>query len=210
MIIGYARVSSASQNLARQIEDLKNYGCEYIFEEKVSGKNFDRPEYKKMKKKLRFGDVLVVHDLSRFGRNKEEIINEWKSLVDDNIDIVVLNLPVLNTAQYKDVEGIGKLVSDIFLSVMSWLVEEERTRIKTAQRQGIKIAKKQGKYKGRKIKYRPDAPNPMDRLAYETVVEMLKRKDSVMDIHRRTGIARMTIYRIKEELQELDVPVDLK
>ncbi|MDA6130847.1 recombinase family protein, partial [Escherichia coli] len=117
---------------------------------------------------MRFGDVLVVHDLSRFGRNKEEIMSEWKSLVDDNIDIVVLNLPVLNTAQYKDVEGIGKLVSDIFLSVMSWLVEEERLRIKTAQRQGIDIAKKKGKYKGREIKYRPDTPNPTDRLVYET------------------------------------------
>lgn len=202
MKIGYARVSSQSQNLARQIEDLKNYGCEYIFEEKVSGKNFDRPEYKRLRKKLRFGDVLVVHDLSRFGRNKEEIMSEWKSLVDDNIDIVVLNLPVLNTAQYKDVEGIGKLVSDIFLSVMSWLVEEERLRIKTAQRQGIDIAKKKGKYKGREIKYRPDTPNPTDRLVYETIVDMLNRNESVMDIHRRTGVARMTIYRIKKELKE--------
>lgn len=202
MKIGYARVSSQNQNLARQIEDLKNYGCEYIFEEKVSGKNFDRPEYKKLRKKLRFGDILVVHDLSRFGRNKEEIMSEWKSLVDDNIDIVVLNLPVLNTAQYKDVEGIGKLVSDIFLSVMSWLVEEERLRIKTAQRQGIDIAKKKGKYKGREIKYRPDTPNPTDRLVYETIVDMLNRNESVMDIHRRTGVARMTIYRIKKELKE--------
>ena len=203
MIIGYARVSSASQNLARQIEDLKKYGCEYIFEEKISGKNFDRAEYKKMRKKLRFGDVLVVHDLSRFGRNKEEIMIEWKSLVEDNIDIVVLNLPVLNTEQYKDVEGIGKLVSDIFLSVMSWLVEEERLRIKSAQRQGIKIAKKQGKYKGRKIKYRPDSPNPMDRLAYETIVDMLNKKESVMNIHNRTGVARMTIYRIKDEIETI-------
>ncbi|MCM3405476.1 recombinase family protein [Cytobacillus oceanisediminis] len=202
MKIGYARVSSQSQNLARQIEELKNYGCEYIFEEKVSGKNFDRPEYKRLRKKLRFGDILVVHDLSRFGRNKEEIMSEWKSLVDDNIDIVVLNLPVLNTAQYKDVEGIGKLVSDIFLSVMSWLVEEERLRIKTAQRQGIDIAKKKGKYKGREIKYRPDTPNPTDRLVYETIVDMLNRNESVMDIHRRTGVARMTIYRIKKELKE--------
>ncbi|MEK5105027.1 recombinase family protein [Cytobacillus sp. FSL M8-0252] len=200
MKIGYARVSSETQNLDRQVKELKEYGCEYIFQEKISGKNFERPEYKKMRKKLRFGDIIVIHDLSRFGRNKEEIMNEWKSLVEENIDIVVLNLPVLNTAQYKDVEGIGKLISDIFLSVMSWLVEEERTRTKEAQRQGIKIAKEKGKYRGRKIKYRPDAPNPMDRLAYETVVEMLQRKDSVMDIHKRTGIARMTIYRIKEEL----------
>ncbi|CAI6330859.1 recombinase family protein [Bacillus subtilis] len=202
MKIGYARVSSESQNLDRQIEELKNYGCEYIFEEKISGKNFDRPVYQKMRGKLRFGDVLVVHDLSRFGRNKKEIMEEWKSLVDDDIDIVVLNLPVLNTAQYKEVEGIGRLVSDIFLSVMSWMVEEERNRIKKAQSEGIALAKKKGKYKGRDTKYSPNAKNPKDRLAYDTIIDMLDKNESVMDIHKRTGVSRVTIYKIKKEYEK--------
>jgi len=84
MIIGYARVSSKEQNLDRQIQELENFGCEKIFTEKQSGKNFkERNVYHEMRSKLRFGDVLVVHDLSRFGRNKEEIRDEWKSLMEE-------------------------------------------------------------------------------------------------------------------------------
>src|SRR5699024_12044176 len=106
MIIGYARVSNKEQNLTRQVQELEKYGCERIFKEKHSGKNFkDRKVYNEMRNKLRFHDVLVIHDLSRLGRNKEEIKNEWKSLTDDEIDIVVLNMPILNTTQYKDLEG---------------------------------------------------------------------------------------------------------
>lgn len=202
MIIGYARVSSSTQNLARQIEELEKYGCEKIFKEKVSGKNFERIEYKKMRKQLRFGDVLVIHDLSRFGRNKEEIMNEWKSLIEDEIDIVVLSLPILNTAQYKNIEGVGKLVSEIFLAVMSWLVEEERVRIKAAQRQGIEIAKRNGKYKGREKKYHANASNPKDRIIYEKIVSMLESGSSVMDIHKATNVARMTIYGIKDDISK--------
>lgn len=94
-----------------------------------------------MKSKLRKGDELVIHDLSRFGRNKDEIIKEWKDIMDLKAEINVLNMPVLNTAQYKDIKGIGKLISEIFLSVMSWTVEEERNRIREAQQEGIEIAR---------------------------------------------------------------------
>src|SRR5699024_10293196 len=97
--------------------------------------------------------VLVVHDLSRFGRNKEEIKNEWESLTNEDIDIVVLNMPILDTRKYKDLEGIGQLISEIVLSLLSWMVDEERERTKAAQREGIEIAKKQGKYTGRPFKY---------------------------------------------------------
>src|SRR5699024_1408587 len=95
---------------------------------KQSGKSFDRPVYKEMRSKMRFGDVLVVHDLSRFGRNKEEIRNEWEALSNEEIDIVVLNMPILDTRRYKDLEGVGKLVSDIVLSLLSWMVDEEREK----------------------------------------------------------------------------------
>src|SRR5699024_10097016 len=142
MIIGYARVSSKEQNLDRQIKELKNFGCEKIFTEKQSGKNFiERTVYHEMRNKLRFHDVLVVHDLSRFGRNKEEIKNEWQWLMDMEIDIVVLNMPILDTRKYKDLEGVGQLISEIVLSLLSWMVDEERKRIKEAQREGIAIAK---------------------------------------------------------------------
>ena len=199
MIIGYARVSSRNQNLDRQINDLEKYGCEKIFVEKMSGKNFsDRAVYQEMRSKLRFGDVLVVHDLSRFGRNKEDIRNEWKWLTENEIDIVVLDMPILDTRKYKELEGVGQLISDIVLSLLSWIVDEERERIRSAQREGIEIAKKMGKFKGRPVKYHSEAKG-RNKLIYNAIVDDLKNNVSVMDIHRKTGVSRNTSYRIKRE-----------
>lgn len=91
---------------------------------------------------------MVVHDLSRFGRNKQEIKVEWEALIKEEIEIDVLNMPILDTRKYKEHEGVGQLVSDLVLTLLSWMVEEERTRIRTAQREGIEIAKEQlGKIK---------------------------------------------------------------
>lgn len=200
MIFGYARVSTKDQNLSRQIKELKNFGCDRIYEEKQSGKNFsERKVYKEMRSKMRFGDVLVVHDLSRFGRNKEEIRNEWKSLIDQDIDIVVLNMPILDTRKYKELEGVGQLVSDLVLTLLSWMVDEERDRIRTAQREGIEIAKREGKFRGGKKKYHAGATGK-DKIIYDRVVQLLKEEKSVMDIHREVGISRNTIYAIKELL----------
>src|SRR5699024_838899 len=110
-----------------------------------------------MRAKLRFYDVLVVHDLSRFGRNKEEIKNEWQWLIENQIDIVVLNMPILDTRKYKELEGVGQLIADIVLSLLSWVVDDERERNKINQRAGIELAKKNGKYKGRPFKYHEKA-----------------------------------------------------
>ncbi|MEK6190623.1 MAG: recombinase family protein [Carnobacterium alterfunditum] len=203
MMFGYARVSSKDQNLSRQLKELKAYGCEEIYEEKESGKNFTRKIYQEMRKTLRSQDVVVVHDLSRFGRNKKEIKEEWEYLVSKKVDIVVLNMPILDTRKYKELEGVGQLVSDIVLSLFSWLVEEERLRIRTAQREGIKLAKIEGKFKGRPIKYRADTTNKNDRMVYDQIVKRLHQKESVMDIHNYTGVSRVTVYRIKKELDEL-------
>jgi len=200
MIIGYARVSSKSQNLARQIKELQDFGCEKIFQEKQSGKNFlERTIYKELRSKLRFGDVLVVHDLSRFGRNKEEIRNEWQALIEEEIDIVVLNMPILDTRKYKDLAGVGQLVSDLVLTLLSWMVEEERERIRTAQREGIEIAKKEGKFKGRALIYRPDSKNPEYRRIYHLVIRMLQEKKPILQIANEVGISRNTVYRIKKD-----------
>lgn len=198
MIFGYARVSSQEQNLDRQIKDLEAYGCEKIYTEKQSGKNFDRPVYKELRSKLRFGDVLVVHDLSRFGRNKEEIRDEWKALIQEEVDLVVLNMPILDTRKYKELEGVGQLVSDLVLTLLSWMVEEERNRIRTAQREGIEIAKAKGKYKGGKKRYHAGSTGK-DKVLYDEIVRLLEVGESVMDIHRKTGVARNTVYAVKRE-----------
>lgn len=199
MIFGYARVSSKDQNLDRQLKELNDFGCERIYQEKQSGKDFARPVYKEMRSKMRFGDVLVVHDLSRFGRNKEEIRNEWKKLIDEEIDIVVLNMPILDTRKYKELEGMGQLVSDLVLTLLSWMVEEERHRIRTAQREGIEIAKSHGKFRGGTKRYHAGATGK-DKVIYDRIVELLLSGMSVMDIHREVGVARNTIYKIQREL----------
>lgn len=204
MIFGYARISSKSQNLSRQIKELEEYGCDRIFHEKQSGKDFDRPIYQEMRSKMRFGDVLVVHDLSRFGRNKKQILVEWKNLVEGEIDIVVLNMPILDTRKYKELEGVGQLVSDIVLTLLSWMVDEERERIRTAQREGIEIAKKQGKFKGGKKKYHAGATG-RDKILYDEVVKCLQENVSVMDIHRKTSLSRNTIYSIKRQIDNTKV-----
>jgi len=202
MIIGYARVSSKEQNLTRQVDELKEFGCEKIFTEKQSGKNFkDRTVYHEMRTKLRFHDVLVVHDLSRFGRNKEEIKNEWESLVYEEIDIVILDMPVLDTRKNKHLEGVGKLINELILTLLSWMVEEERKRIRSAQREGINIAKKQGKYTGRPLKYHADAIGK-DKVIYDRIVELLNKGKSVMDIHKEIHVSRNTIYKIKREVEK--------
>lgn len=200
MIIGYARVSLADQNLDRQVNDLERFGCAKVFAEKLSGKSFkSRSVYNEMRSKLRFGDVLVIHDLSHFGCNIEKIKDEWESLMNDEIDIVVLNMPILDTRKYKDLEGGRHLISDLVLTLLSWMVDEERERIRSAQREGIENAKRQGKYKGRKKRYHANATGK-DKIIYDTIVGELEKDTSVMDIHRMTGIARSTIYSIRKNM----------
>lgn len=200
LIIGYARVSYSEQNLSRQVYELIEFGCDKIFTEKQTGRSFkERSVYNEMRSKLRIGDVLVVHDLSRFGRNKREIKEQWESLMKDGIDIVILKRPILDTRKNKELEGVGQLISNIVLTLLSWMVEEESERNRSSQREGIEIAKKQGKYKGRKKKYHKNATGK-DKLIYDSIIDGLSNGVSVMDIHRKTGVSRSTIYLIKNDL----------
>ncbi|PDY14156.1 recombinase [Bacillus pseudomycoides] len=197
MLIGYARVSTKEQNESRQIEALKKVGCEKIFLDKVSGKNFDRPEYQKMKNMLRFKDTIIVEDLSRFGRNKKEIMNEWRYFQENEIDIYIINMPILDTRKFKDMPSVGNLISEVVLTVLSWTVEEERERILEHQRQGIEIAKKNGVYKGRKPQYTSDNPSLQHALELYSNTKMPMKK-----ICEITKISRNTLYK---KIKEFDV-----
>lgn len=199
MRIGYARVSSQGQNLARQEDSLSKAGCDKIFKEKASGGDFERPQWQALCKFVREGDCVVVHDLSRLGRNAEQIKVEWERLVEKQVDICVLNMPILNTQQYKDLHGVGKLMITIVFELMSWLAEEERNRIRTAQREGINRAKNEGKYNGKPKKY-TNTSTGQDKLIYDTVIQMLKENHSINHIAKTTGISRPTVYRIKNEV----------
>lgn len=197
--IGYARVSTIQQNEERQIKVLKDYGCDKIFIDKQSGKDFNRAEYQKMKRYVRENDVIVFVELDRLGRNKEEINEEWDYFINKNIDIVVLDMPILDTTKYQD--DLGKLLLNLAKEIISYNAEQERIRILERQRQGIEIAKRQGKYKRRSKSYSPDSKNEEKRRVYYLVVQYLKEKKPIKQISEELSISRDTVYRIKKELR---------
>ncbi|MDR5025385.1 recombinase family protein [Bacillus thuringiensis] len=157
---GYVRVSTKDQNVGRQIEDIKKYveSERDIFIDKKSGKDYNRDQYQLVKRMLREGDVLYIHSLDRFGRNKEAILKEWKEITQDiKAHIIVLDMPLLDTTKYKDSLGsVGNLITDLVLQILSWLAEEERLKNKVRQRQGIELAQKEGRRLGRKPKEIPE------------------------------------------------------
>jgi DNA invertase Pin-like site-specific DNA recombinase len=187
--------------MARQIKELEEFGCEIIYQDTKSGKDFDREGFQKMKRKIREKDVLVVHDLSRLGRNAKEIKKEWEEIREEGADIVVRNMPILDTRNEGQIPGVGELISNLVLTLLSWMVEEERNRIRTAQREGIEIAKEQGKYTGRKVRYHAEAKGA-DKLVYDQIVKMLSIGHSVMEVHRKTEVSRNTVYKIKRTLEK--------
>lgn len=151
MKYGYVRVSTKEQKIDRQLVEMYTQGLndKTIFIDKQSGKDFERDEYQKLKKKLKSGDLLIIKSIDRLGRNYDMIIDEWRTLVNDmNVDIQVLDMPLLDTRT----EGknlVGKFISDIVLQILSFVAENERENIKKRQAEGIRIAKEKGKHLGR-------------------------------------------------------------
>lgn len=147
----YARVSARDQNLQRQIVAFSEYGIEKsrIFSDKKSGKDFERKEYKKLIKKLKSGDLLVIKSIDRLGRNYDQIIAEWAYITNTiGADILVLDMPILDTRTKADTL-VGKFISDIVLQVLSFVAENERENIKQRQADGIRLAKQNGVKFGR-------------------------------------------------------------
>lgn len=154
---GYARVSSKDQNLARQIDALKGVGLDdaAIFADKASGKDFKRPAYRRMLRRLKPGDVLYVKSIDRLGRNYEEIIGEWRCITRNRgADIVVLDMPLLDTRQ--GAGGVtGAFLSDMILQILSYVAQIERDNIRLRQAEGIASAKARGVRFGRPKIERP-------------------------------------------------------
>lgn len=158
MLYGYARVSSANQNVDRQLIELLNFGIDEnrIYIDKQSGKDFNRDEYKKLKKKLKKGDALVIKSIDRLGRNYEMILNEWQELTKKRaVDIVVLDMSLLDT-RCENKNLMGRFVADLVLQILSFVAENERVNIKERQKEGIKIAKEKGIRFGRPAYSLPD------------------------------------------------------
>ena len=156
MVYGYVRVSAKDQNEDRQIIAMREVGVseKNIYMDKQSGKDFKRKQYKRLVRKMKKDDLLYIKSIDRLGRNYEEIIKQWRYLTKEKrIDIIVLDMPLLDTRRGKDL--MGTFLSDIVLQVLSFVAENERTNIRQRQAEGIAAAKARGVRFGR-----PPAPLP--------------------------------------------------
>ena len=155
MNIGYARVSTRDQNEARQVEALKAAGVSDIYIDKASGKDFDRPEYKRMMRKLKKGDTLFVLSLDRLGRDYTEIQDQWRLITrDKEVAICVLDMPLLDTRKGGDL--LGRFIADLVLQILAYVAQTEREAIKKRQAEGIACAKARGVRFGRARRALPD------------------------------------------------------
>lgn len=156
-IYGYIRVSTKDQNEERQLIALREFRIEpkYIFMDKLSGKDFNRPEYKRLVKKLQPEDVIVIMSIDRLGRNYGEILEQWRIITKEKkADIVVLDMPLLDTRKSQDLTG--TLIADIVLQLLSYVAETEREYIRKRQAEGIAAAKARGVKFGALPKPRPE------------------------------------------------------
>lgn len=156
MDYGYARVSTKDQNEQRQIIALERCGIarQDIYIDKQSGKDFNRKNYKRLKKRIKAGDAIVIKSIDRLGRNYDEILEEWRTITKDKgCDIIVIDMPLLDTRKSRDLTG--TLISDIVLQLLSYVAETERTFIRQRQAEGIAAAKEKGIKFGRNPLTRP-------------------------------------------------------
>ncbi|KAF0333540.1 recombinase family protein [Pediococcus acidilactici] len=198
MKIGYARVSTSDQNLDRQIVALKNSGAQKIFEEKISGKNIERPQLKALLDYIHDDDIVTVLSLDRLGRNSKDLTEVIDQIRRKGAVLDVLDLPTFAGVEDGNLRA---LLTNLVLEIYKYTAEEERRKILSRQRQGIKIAKKKGIYKGRKKEY---SPTGSKRFLYNGVVNGLKEGKSIAQISREVGIERIQVYRIRDYAKKIN------
>lgn len=186
---GYVRVSSKDQCLARQLITMKKLGLQHIFIDKLSGKNFDRPAYRELLKTLKPKDVLVVSSIDRLGRDYEEIQKQWRLLTKEmDVDIVVLDMPLLDTRQKEGRDLTGTFIADLVLQILAYVAEIERKNIRERQRQGIEAAMARGVRFGR--------PNKKIPPAFTKIKDRWEKQQiSSRDAARELGISQSTFLK---------------
>lgn len=197
-VYGYIRVSSRDQNEERQIAALHDMGIpdQSIYMDKQSGKDFDRPAYKKLLRKLKKDDLLYIKSIDRLGRNYEELQNQWRILTKEKgVDIVVLDMPLLDTRRGKDL--MGTFLSDIVLQVLSFVSENERTNIRQRQAEGIAAAKARGQKFGR-----PQIPLPDN--FYEVYEAWRGKKITLKEAARECNMPEGTFYGKARKFENVD------
>lgn len=192
----YGRVSSASQNASRQIEDAERMGVDerYIFIDTASGRNFEREKYRAMINMLRQGDEVYLTSLDRLGRSYAEVAAAWEKITQEiGAHIIVLDMPILDTRQHNDLTG--RLICDIVLKLLSYVAEKELEEIHARQAAGIALAKAAGKYKGRQ-------PMKIDKRLFEMLcADVDKKERTVKSLTNRMGICRETYYKLRREME---------
>lgn len=185
---GYIRVSGKEQNEDRQLIAMRemNIPKSNIYIDKQSGKDFNRPQYKKLMKKVRPNDLIYVKSIDRLGRNYEEIIEQWKFITKSKkVDLVVMDMPLLDTRRGKDL--MGTFLSDIVLALLSYVAENERNNIRQRQAEGIAAAKERGVKFGRPRKATPD-------IFLDVVEEWKKGEISLSEAAKMCGMCKSTFY----------------
>lgn len=193
---GYMRVSTKDQNEDRQRIKLKEAGIkdEHLFLDKQSGKDFNRNNYQKLMTVLDSDSVLFVTAIDRLGRNYEEIIQQWKNITQEKkADIVVLDMPILDTRRSKDL--LGTLISDLVLSLLSYVAETERTFIRERQKEGIAAAHIRG------VKFGRPRAN-LTEAFYKNVHRWKNRKISLSEAAKNCGMAKSTFWDRAQEVSE--------
>lgn len=185
----YIRVSSQEQNEERQLVAMQrlNIPKDHIYMDKLSGKDFNRPSYQKMLTILQEGDLLYILSIDRLGRNYEEILNQWRIITKEkNVDISVIDMPLLDTRNGKDL--MGTFIADLVLQILSFVAQSERENIKKRQAEGIANAKAKGVRFGR-----PELSLPDD--FWVMVNELYEGKQTVQEIIKRCNMSKSTFYR---------------
>ena len=197
---GYARVSSRDQNEERQVVALLEMGVpeQNIYVDKQSGKDFNRPQYKKLLRRVKPDDLIYIKSIDRLGRNYAEILDQWKVITKDKrVDLYVMDMPILDTRREKNL--LGTFISDLVLALLSYVAENERANIRQRQAEGIAAAKARGVHFGRR-------PNPLPENFYDVYQLWKMKKISVSEAAKQCGMPQTTFFERARAYEKSTLP----
>ncbi|MHA4268410.1 recombinase family protein [Bacillus cereus] len=205
-IYGYIRVSTKDQNEQRQLHKMMERGVKArrIFVDKASGRRFDRPQYQLLRKILSKGDIVYIDALDRMGRNYDEVISEWKYITRElQADIVVLeNETLFDSRKFREMGDMGRLMEDQFLSLLSYVADQERKKIHQRQAEGIAIAKSQGKHLGRPQVNLSTLSKQQINIMEETHSKWKSGEITAVMFMEMLELKKNTFYKIMKEYEE--------
>ncbi|HEF5238129.1 recombinase family protein [Bacillus paranthracis] len=200
----YIRVSSKEQNEARQLKEMQELSINErdVFIDKESGKDFNRSQYQALKQCLRKGDLLYIKSIDRFGRNSKEIKREWEDITQNiKADIKVIDMPLLDTTQYKD--QLGSFVSDLILQVLAFVSERERDNILQRQSEGIAFAKAKGKHLGRPQLNLSTISKQQRQILEKNYLKWKNKEITGVGFMEMLGLKKNSFYKIIKEYEDV-------